>query len=217
MSSRAMSHASRPHVVTIGAGFCGLAAAYELGRQGIRITVLEGDDNVGGLAGSFPVGGTHLEKFYHHWFTSDVHVMRLIEELGRTDRILLRPTRTGVYYAHNFFKLSTPFDLLRFSPLSLPNRIRLGLLALRARRVKDWRSLEDRTAADVYDVWAGPEAVEPQRDLDTVVMSIPRTPNDALYLVAKDAFPEMVRIGDAAAPRDVTAAIFDGEECGRAL
>ena len=53
-----------------------------------------------------------------------------------------------MYYAHNFFKLSTPFDLLCFSPLSLLNRIRLGLLALRARRVKDWRSLEDRTAAD---------------------------------------------------------------------
>ena len=74
-----------------------------------------------------------------------------------------------------------------------------------------------RVDADVYDVWAGPEAVEPRRDLDTVVMSILRTPNDALYLAAKDAFPEMVRIGDAAAPRDVTAAIFDGEECGRAL
>ena len=143
-----MFNTSRPHVVVVGAGFCGLAAAYALGKHGIRTTVLEGDDNVGGLAGSFHVGGTHLEKFYHHWFTSDVHVMRLIKELGRTDRILLRPTRTGVYYAHNFFKLSTPFDLLRFWPLPLLNRIRLGLLALRARRVKDWRSLEDRTAAD---------------------------------------------------------------------
>ena len=143
-----MSKDPRPHVVVIGAGFCGLAAAYELGKHGVCTTVLEYDDNVGGLAGSFPVGGTRLEKFYHHWFTSDVHVMRLIEELGRTDRILPRPTRTGVYYAHNFFKLSTPFDLLRFSPLPLLNRIRLGLLVLRARRVKDWRSLEDRTAAD---------------------------------------------------------------------
>ena len=142
------SNAPRSPVVVIGGGFCGLAAAYELGQRGIRATVLEGDDDIGGLAGSFPTRGARLEKFYHHWFTSDVHVMRLIKELGRTDRILLRPTRTGMYYAHNFFKLSTPFDLLCFSPLSLLNRIRLGLLALRARRVKDWRSLEDRTAAD---------------------------------------------------------------------
>ena len=142
------SNAPRSPVVVIGGGFCGLAAAYELGQRGIHATVLEGDDDIGGLAGSFPTRGARLEKFYHHWFTSDVHVRRLIKELGQTDRILLHPTRTGMYYAHNFFKLSTPFDLLCFSPLSLLNRIRLGLLALRARRVKDWRSLEDRTAAD---------------------------------------------------------------------
>ena len=143
-----MSDNLRPHVAVIGGGFCGLAAAYELGKCGIRATVLERDGELGGLAGSFTVGGTRLEKFYHHWFTSDVHVMQLVEELGQSDRVLLRPTRTGSYYAHNFFKLSTPLDLLRFSPLPFFSRIRLGLLALRARRVRNWRVLEDRTAAD---------------------------------------------------------------------
>lgn len=136
------------HVIIIGSGFCGLSAAYELSKHGIRVTVLERDSEIGGLAGSFQVNGVRLEKFYHHWFTSDVHVMNLIEELGKQDQILLRPTRTGMYYANNFFKLSTPLDLLQFSPLPFFDRIRLGLLALRARRVKDWRALEDRTAAD---------------------------------------------------------------------
>jgi protoporphyrinogen oxidase len=135
-------------VVIIGAGFCGLAAAYELGKHGIRATVLERDPEIGGLAGSFQVNGVQLEKFYHHWFTNDVHVMQLIEELGKQDQVLLRLTRTGMYYANNFFKLSTPLDLLRFSPLPFFDRIQLGLLALRARRVKDWRALENRTAAD---------------------------------------------------------------------
>ena len=138
----------QPHVVVIGAGFCGLAAAYELGRHGIRATVLERDAGIGGLAGSFAAGGSRLEKFYHHWFTSDVHVMDLIEELGQADQVLMRPTHTGAYYAHRVFKLSTPTDLLRFSPLPFLARIRLGLLVLRARRVRDWRSLEDRSAAD---------------------------------------------------------------------
>ncbi len=137
-----------PHVAVIGAGFCGLAAAYELALRGVRVTVLEQDAEVGGLAGSFIAGGARLEKFYHHWFTSDHHIMHLIAELGLSDRVLERPTRTGMYYAHNFFKLSTPADLLRFSPLSLGSRLRLGLLALRARRVQDWRALEDITAAD---------------------------------------------------------------------
>ena len=143
-----MPSTSSPHVVVIGAGFCGLAAAYELGKHGIRATVLERDSDIGGLAGSFDVNGVRLEKFYHHWFTNDVHVMDLIEELGRQDQVLLRPTRTGMYYANQFFKLSSPLDLLRFSPLPFADRIRLGLLALRARRVKDWKALEDRTAAD---------------------------------------------------------------------
>ena len=143
-----MAGTRQPHVVVIGAGFCGLAAAYELGKHGIRTTVLERDAEIGGLAGSFWVNGTRLEKFYHHWFTNDVHVMQLIEELGKQDQILLRQTRTGMYYTNNFFKLSTPFDLLRFSPLPFFDRIRLGLLALSARRVTDWRSLENRTAAD---------------------------------------------------------------------
>ena len=148
MSSRTAAGDSRPHVAVIGGGFCGLAAAYELGRHGVRATVLERDAEVGGLAGSFPAGGTRLEKFYHHWFTSDVHVMNLIAELGQSDQVLTRSTRTGTYYAHDFFKLSTPLDLLRFSPLPFFDRLRLGLLALRAHRVKDWRALEDRTAAD---------------------------------------------------------------------
>ena len=140
--------ASRPHVAVIGGGFCGLAAAWELGRRGVRATVLEHDAEIGGLAGGFVAGGARLEKFYHHWFTSDVHVMELIAALGRSAELVSRPTRTGTYYAHDFFKLSTPLDLLRFSPLPFPDRLRLGLLALRARRVRDWRALEDRTAAD---------------------------------------------------------------------
>ncbi|MFX5522397.1 hypothetical protein ABTD78_24315, partial [Acinetobacter baumannii] len=58
----------------------------------------------------------------------------------------INPTNTGMYYANQFFKLSTPMDLLRFTPLGFFDRIRLGLLALRARRVKNWMELEDKTA-----------------------------------------------------------------------
>jgi protoporphyrinogen oxidase len=63
-------------------------------------------------------------------------------------RVRINPTSTGVYYANNFFKLSTPWDLLNFAPLSFIDRIQLGLLALRARRVRNWRSLENKTAKE---------------------------------------------------------------------
>lgn len=133
-------------VVVIGGGFTGLTAAYELAKKGLSVTVLEAEAEVGGLAASFNVGGEKLDRFYHHWFTNDIEVMGLIDELGLTERVEIHPTNTGVYYAKSFYKLSTPWDLLRFTPLSFSDRIRLGLLALRARRVKDWRALEHRTA-----------------------------------------------------------------------
>jgi protoporphyrinogen oxidase len=155
----------RPRAVVIGAGFAGLSAAWELARSGIDVTVLEASNELGGLAGSFEVGGTRLEKFYHHWFISDQHVNELVLALGQADRVLHRPTRTGMYFAQQFFRLSSPMDVLRFTPLSLAGRVRLGLLALRARRVKDWRELEGLTAEewlvgmggrDVYRVVWGP-------------------------------------------------------------
>jgi protoporphyrinogen oxidase len=145
--SRRLCEVTNVHAVIIGAGFSGLTAAYELAKHKVRVTVLEGETDLGGLAGSFVVNGTRLEKFYHHWFTSDRHIMDLIAELGATDQIVLRATRTGIYYANTVFRLSSPLDVLRFHPLRLVDRIRFGLLALRVRRVQDWRQLEERTAA----------------------------------------------------------------------
>ena len=135
-------------VLVIGAGFSGLAAAYELSRRGIPVHVLEREKEIGGLASCFEVGGQRLEKFYHHWFTSDTAAMDLIRELGFEEDLMLRATQTGMYFANTIYRLSSPVDLLRFKPLTFPDRVRLGLLALRARRVKAWQELEDMTAAE---------------------------------------------------------------------
>lgn len=143
-----MHSTDKSAVTIIGGGFTGLTAAYELLKHGVPVTVLEAEPEVGGLAGAFDVGGEKLDRFYHHWFTNDLEVMGLIDELGLNDRVSINPTNTGVYYANNFFKLSTPWDLLNFTPLGFADRIRLGLLALRARRVKDWRALENKTAQE---------------------------------------------------------------------
>lgn len=141
-------HMPAPRAVIIGGGFGGLSAAFELVRRGIDVTVLEADGEVGGLAGSFEVNGQRLEKFYHHWFTNDIHVGGLVRELGEGHNIIYRPSRTGMYFANRIFRLSSPSDVLRFTPLPLADRVRLGLLALRARAVKDWRALEHETAQE---------------------------------------------------------------------
>lgn len=134
--------------VIVGGGFTGLAAAIGLIDAGKTVAVIERDNTLGGLAGGFDVGGNELEKFYHHWFTSDTHINDIASRIGRRDRIVTRQTRTGMYYSGNFFRLSTPMDLLRFKAIPLIDRIRTGLATLAVRRVKDWKSLEGVSAKD---------------------------------------------------------------------
>jgi len=134
-------------VVIVGAGFCGLTAAYELCKKGYRPVVIDSDNQVGGLAGSFTTStGQRLEKFYHHWFTNDLHVNELVADLGLADQIVHRPTRTGSYYANTVFRLSKPMDVLRYSALSFIGRLRLGFLVIQAKLVRDWRKLESESA-----------------------------------------------------------------------
>ncbi len=132
----------------VGGGYTGLSLAYTLSKAGYEVSIFEKDNQVGGLAGSFDVENTQLEKFYHHWFTNDQHVMDLIKDLGLESEIMIRPTRTGMYYSNNFFKLSSPLDLLKFNALPFISRIRLGFVVLAVRLVKDWRKLESKTAIE---------------------------------------------------------------------
>jgi len=143
-----MNAKNKAHVTVIGAGFTGLTVAYELAKKGISVTVLEAESTVGGLAASFDVGGNKLDRFYHHWFTNDIEVINIINELGLNHCVEINPTNTSVYYANKFFKLSTPWDLIKFTPLNFLDRIRLGVLTLRARRIKNWKKLESKTARD---------------------------------------------------------------------
>lgn len=150
-----------PHTLIIGAGYAGLAAALELTNRGHQVTIIEAEQSVGGLAGTFEISpGVRLEKFYHHWFTSDTAVLQLMEELGLRDRLQEVTSRTGLYYANSTFRLSTPLDLLRFHPLPLIDRIRTGLMALYARRIERWQELEELTAAEWLIKVGGKRAYE---------------------------------------------------------
>ncbi|NPV06625.1 MAG: NAD(P)/FAD-dependent oxidoreductase [Anaerolineae bacterium] len=131
----------------VGGGLTGMTAAQDLARAGARVTLYERDETLGGLAGSFMVNGTRLEKFYHHIFTSDVAVRDLIADLGLADRLEWKPTTTS-YYADRIYRLAAPMDVLRFRPLPLLDRIRFGMLVFQARAVRDWHELENLTARE---------------------------------------------------------------------
>ncbi len=149
----------------IGAGAAGMAAAYTLGKAGHQAVVYEGAPFLGGQASTFDVGGGRLERGYHHLFTSDTDIVDLIHELGLGPQIAWIESTVGFFYDGKIYSFVTPTDLLRFTPLSLIDRFRLGLLTLYLRRYKDWRKLEHLVASEwirkyagkgVYDVVWGP-------------------------------------------------------------
>ena len=80
------------HVVVLGAGPGGLACAHELARHGIRSTVLERNDAVGGLCRTVAHDGYRFDQGCHRWFTKneDLHrwFLGLMDgELVEVDRI----------------------------------------------------------------------------------------------------------------------------------
>ena len=139
----------------IGAGATGLTAAYELGKRGHTVAVYERAPFLGGQASTFDVGGARLERGYHHLFTGDTDILDLNEELGLGPRMRWVPSRVGTLYEDRIYDFVTPMDLLRFTPLGLLDRVRLGLVTLMVRRMKDWRGLEGVTAAKWLRKWAG--------------------------------------------------------------
>lgn len=149
----------------IGGGIAGLTAAYELGKRGYQVELFERDSELGGQAGTFQIAGERIERFYHHIFGSDVDIIQLIDELGLNDRLVWLNSNVGFFHGGRIYDFVTPMDLMKFTPLSLFDRLRLGLTTLYLRRYGNWKSLEGITARDWllryggnrnYDVIWGP-------------------------------------------------------------
>ena len=153
------------NIGVIGAGAAGLAAAHSLGKAGHIVDVFEVAPFIGGQASTFDVGGGRLERGYHHLFTSDTDIIDLIYELGLGNKLKWIESSVGIFYGGEIYNFITPIDLLKFTPLSLLDRFRLGIVTLYLRKYKDWRKLEQFTASEwirkyagkgVYDVVWGP-------------------------------------------------------------
>ncbi len=142
-------------IAVIGGGIAGLTTAYRLSKQGIKVTVLEKDSHLGGQLATFNAGGVPLEKFYHHIFRGDKDVLGLIDELGLGTKMDWIPSKVAFYYGGRTYKFVTPGDLLRFKPLGITDRLRLGLATMYLQRLQNWKKLESTTAKEWIIKYAG--------------------------------------------------------------
>jgi len=130
----------------IGGGISGLASACRLSARGYRVTLFESEDFLGGLGTTFPYQGGHLERFYHCILPDDEALIGWIRELGLESELLWRPTSMGFMYRNEVFPMNTAMDLIRFKPLSLWERFRLGLMGLKARSMGQNKELDNISA-----------------------------------------------------------------------
>jgi protoporphyrinogen oxidase len=150
-------------IAIIGAGFGGMAAAYDLRNAGHEVTIYESANYVGGLASGFkePHWDWSVEKFYHHWFQSDHEVLGLIKELGWEDKVLFPRPYTVLLYNGKWYPFDSILHALLFPGLGFGlDKIRFGFVGLYLRLTDNWKSLEKYTADEWMRKYAGKRVYE---------------------------------------------------------
>lgn len=135
-------------VAIIGAGFTGLAAAWDISQNGHEVTLIEAEEYPGGLASGFttPEWEWSLEHHYHHIFASDKDIQELVAEMDLSGLMQFRSTQTDVYYNKEFHRLDSPESLIKLTSLDLISRLRTALTLAYLKANPWWQSLERLTA-----------------------------------------------------------------------
>jgi protoporphyrinogen oxidase len=147
-------------IAIIGGGFTGLTAAYTLTKKGHKVTLFERDDHLGGLAYGFRPKNWkwHLEAAYHHLFTNDTAIINLIQELGLSQKLIIKRPITANLYKGKTYQFDSPIALLRFPHLSITDKLRTGLLVAFCKLFPFWRMLEGITAKQFFTTMGGVRA-----------------------------------------------------------
>ncbi len=150
------------HIAVVGGGFTGLSAARTLLLLGHKVTLFEAESVLGGLAHGFREKSWdwHLEYAYHHFFTNETALLRLIEELGmKRDILILRPN-TSTYIDGTVYRMDSPLSLLTFPKIPFSDRIRTGIVMAGCKVNPFWKPLENYTAEEVFRTLGGAKGWE---------------------------------------------------------
>jgi protoporphyrinogen oxidase len=129
--------ASLKRAIVIGGGPAGMKAAHALQKNGASVTLLESSAVLGGLASSFDVQGTRIERYYHFICKGDDALIDTLAELGLQSRLRWRDSRMAYFVDGTLYPFLTPVELLRFRPLRFHDRVRAGIAVKLVQRMKE--------------------------------------------------------------------------------
>lgn len=147
--------ADRRRYAVVGGGMLGLTLALRLAQHGHDLTVFEGADTLGGLASAWSVGDVTWDRHYHVTLGSDSELLALLGELGLADDMEWGETKTGCYADGALYSVSDVLEFLRFPPLSMIDKLRLGFTILYGSKVTNWRRLEQVSVERWLTRWSG--------------------------------------------------------------
>jgi len=126
----------------------GMTIAHRLSQQGHSVTLFEGRSNLGGLADAWQVGDVTWDRHYHVTLMSDQYVRDLWTEIGVESEMDWVETKTGFYTDGQLYSMSNSMEFLKFPPLRLIDKLRLGATIFAASRIRNWKKLEQIPVAE---------------------------------------------------------------------
>lgn len=144
----------------IGGGILGMTLALRLSEKGHKVTVFESAEKVGGLTGSWKMDGVVWDKFYHVILMSDLNTRKILKEIGLEKELNWVETKTGFYSDGKLYSMSNLIEFLKFPPIGLIDKFRLGLTIFAASKIKNWHHLESIPVADWLKKWSGKRVFE---------------------------------------------------------
>jgi len=152
--------ASSARWAVVGGGMMGLATALRLANLDQQVVLLEASPSIGGLASSWKLGDVEWDKFYHVITLSDSRLRSLLAEFDLDSQIEWVQTRSGFYSEGKLYSLSSSLDFLRFPPLNLYQKFRLGGTIFLGSKIRNWRSMEGMLVEDWLKRWSGRSTFE---------------------------------------------------------
>lgn len=132
----------------IGGGITGLSLAYYLARAGLKVTVYEASDRLGGNCRSVKLGEDFVDCYYHVLTNTDDSLQNIMKEIGVSS--LLYPIRTSMAFhqGNQIYPITNFKQALTFAPLNIIERLMLGVCFLRSRTVRNGQVLDGQLAKD---------------------------------------------------------------------